>query len=296
MKLGISLLLVCVSLLVSQVFAQNAGTLDKIRKDGVITLGVRESSVPFSYYDDKQNIVGYSADMCALVVTAIKDKLQLSALTVKEIPTTSQNRLPLIANGTVDLECGSTTNNTDRAKQVAFSNTIFVIGTRLLVRKQSGLNEFADLSGKTVVTTAGTTSEKILREMNHKNNMQMNIISAKDHGESFLTLESGRAVAFMMDDALLYGQLAKSADAAKYEVVGKPQSFEAYGLVMRKSDPEFQAVVNQALFSAMKSGKASDLYAKWFTSAIPPKGINLNFPMTAEVRDHFANPNDRPFQ
>ena len=296
MKLRFVSLLVCASALISSAFGQDAGTLAKIKKDGVITLGVRESSVPFSYYDEKQNIVGYSADMCALSVSAIKDKLHLTNLTVKEIPTTSQNRLPLITNGTVDLECGSTTNNTDRAKQVSFSDTIFVIGTRLLVRRSSGIKDFSDLAGKNVVTTAGTTSEKILREMNYKNNMHMNVISAKDHGESFLTLESGRAVAFMMDDALLYGQLAKAPDAASYEVVGKPQSFEAYGLVMRRNDPEFQSVVNQALVTAMKSGKADELYKKWFTSPIPPRGINLNFPMTAEVRDHFANPNDKPFQ
>jgi len=171
-----------------------------------------------------------------------------------------------------------------------------VIGTRLLVKKGSGIKDFSDLAGKTVVTTAGTTSEKILREMNVKNNMHMSLISAKDHGESFLTLQTGRAVAFMMDDALLYGQLANARDAADYEVVGKPQSFEAYALVMRKDDPAFKALVDQALVAAMKSGLATQLYTKWFTSTIPPKGINLNFPMTDAVRDHFANPNDTPYQ
>jgi len=297
MKTKLFALLVCVSAVASNAFGQNpGGTLAKIKKDGVITLGVRESSVPFSYYDDQQKIIGYSADMCALALSAIKAKLNLPNITVKEIPTTSQNRLPLIVNGTVDLECGSTTNNTDRAKQVAFSDTTFVIGTRLLVRKGSGIKDFSDLAGKNVVTTAGTTSEKILREMNYKNKMNMNIISAKDHGESFLTLQSGRAAAFMMDDALLYGQQAKSPDAKDYEVVGKPQSFEAYGLVMRKNDPDFQAVVNGALVTAMKSGKAEQIYKKWFMSPIPPKGINLNFPMTAEVREHFQNPDDKPYQ
>ncbi|MFM0565730.1 glutamate/aspartate ABC transporter substrate-binding protein [Paraburkholderia sediminicola] len=296
MKQKFIALLVCASTVVSSAFAQETGTLAKIKKDGVITLGVRESSIPFSYYDDQQKIVGYSADMCAVAVAAIKQKLNLPNLAVKEIPTTSQNRLPLIMNGTVDLECGSTTNNTDREKQVAFSDTIFVIGTRLLVKKSSGIKDFSDLAGKNVVTTAGTTSEKMLRKMNYKKSMNMNVISAKDHGEAFLTLESGRAVAFMMDDALLYGQLAKSPDAKDYEVVGKPQSYEAYGLVMRKDDPAFRSLVNDALVSAMKSGKAEDLYKKWFTSPIPPKEINLNFPMTAEVRDHFSNPNDKPYQ
>ncbi|MGF6414867.1 glutamate/aspartate ABC transporter substrate-binding protein [Paraburkholderia sp. MM5482-R1] len=287
---------ICASTVASSVLAQEAGTLEKVKKDGVITLGVRESSVPFSYYDDQQKIVGYSADLCAIVVASVKQKLNLPNLTVKEIPTTSQNRLPLIINGTVDLECGSTTNNTDRAKQVAFSDTIFVIGTRLLVKKASGIKGFSDLDGKTVVTTAGTTSEKILREMNYKKKMNMNVISAKDHGEAFLTLQSGRAVAFMMDDALLYGQLAKSADAKDFEVVGTPQSFEAYGLVMRKNDPAFQALVNQSLVSSMKSGMIEQLYKKWFMSPIPPKDINLNFPMTAEVKDHYLKPDDKPYQ
>nr|WP_057929591.1 glutamate/aspartate ABC transporter substrate-binding protein [Burkholderia ambifaria] len=296
MKPKIIASLLLASTLVTSAFAQEPGTLEKIRKDGAVTLGVRESSVPFSYYDDKQHIVGYSADMCSLVVSAIKDRLHIPNLAVKEIPTTSQNRLPLIVNGTVDLECGSTTNNTDRQKQVAFSDTIFVIGTRLLTRKNSGIKNFSDLTGKNIVTTAGTTSEKILREMNYKNNLHMNVISAKDHSESFMTLESGRATAFMMDDALLYGQLARSTNAGNYEIVGKPQSFEAYGLVMRKNDPEFQGLVNQALVDAMKSGKAEALYKKWFMSPIPPKGINLNFPMTVEVREHFQNPSDKPYQ
>ncbi len=296
MKAKFIVALACLSALILPAFGQENGTLEKIKSSGVITLGVRESSVPFSYYDNQQKIIGYSADMCALVVAAVKQKLQLPTLTVKEVPTTSQNRLPLIQNGTVDLECGSTTNNTDREKQVSFSDTTFVIGTRLLVKKGSGIKDFSDLAGKTVVTTAGTTSEKILREMNVKNDMHMSLISAKDHGESFLTLQTGRAVAFMMDDALLYGQLANARDAADYEVVGKPQSYEAYALVMRKGDPAFKAVVDQALVAAMKSGQATQLYTKWFTSTIPPKGINLNFPMTDVVRDHFTNPNDTPYQ
>lgn len=296
MKIKVALMLFFAIARVSLASAQEADTLTKIKNTGVITLGVRESSVPFSYYDDKERIVGYSTDLCALVVSSIRNKLNLPNLAVKEIPTTSQNRLPLIVNGTVDLECGSTTNNTDRAKQVAFSDTTFVIGTRLLVRKTSGIKDFADLAGKNVVTTAGTTSEKILREMNYKKSMGMNVISAKDHSEAFLTLQSGRAVAFMMDDALLYGQLAKSSDAGDYQVVGNPQSFEAYGLVMRRNDPGFRDLVNQTLVTAMKSGKAEEIYNRWFMSPIPPKGINLHFPITAEVKEHFHNPNDTPYQ
>lgn len=284
------------SLLAGSAIAQESGTLEKIKRTGVFTLGVRESAVPFSYYDDNQKIIGYSAELCALVVEALKQKLNLPNLVVKEIPTTPLSRLPLITNGTVDLECGSTTNNLARQKQVAFSNTTFVIGTRLLVKKGSGIREFTDLVGKNVVTTQGTTPEQILREMNSKSNMRMNVISAKDHAESFLTLESGRAAGFFVDDALLYGQLAKSPNAKDYEVVGKPQSFEAYALPMRKDDPQFRAFVNDTLTRFMTSGKAADLYKKWFMSEIPPKGINLNFPLSEQLREAFSHPNDRAFQ
>lgn len=296
MKLPIVSLILCVSVHLSPAFGQQSSTLDKIKRDGVVTLGVRESAIPFSYYDDNQHIIGYSADLCAMVVTAIKQKLNMPALTVKEIPTTPQNRLPLIINGTVDLECGSTTNNLAREKQVAFSDTTFVIATRLLVKKNSGIKDFSDLSGKNVVTTAGTTPEQILREMNQKNDMHMNIISAKDHAESWLTLKGGRAAGFFIDDALLYGQLAKAQDRNEYEIVGKPQSFEAYALVMRKDDPQFRALVNDTLQQIMKSGKAKELYTRWFMSAIPPKGINLNFPLSDALKEAYAHPNDKPFQ
>jgi glutamate/aspartate transport system substrate-binding protein len=296
MKLTIPSLIMFASMLAGPAIAQEAGTLEKIKKTGVVTLGVRESAVPFSYYDDNQKIIGYSAELCGLLVAALKQKLNLPNLVVKEIPTTPLSRLPLISNGTVDLECGSTTNNLARQKQVAFSNTTFVIGTRLLVKKTSGIREFADLVGKNVVTTQGTTPEQILREMNSKNNMRMNIISAKDHAESFLTLETGRAAGFFVDDALLYGQLAKSPNAKDYEVVGKPQSFEAYALPMRKDDPQFREFVNETLTPFMTSGKAVELYKKWFMFPIPPKGINLNFPLSEQLRGAFAHPNDRAFQ
>jgi len=296
MKLKLTFLTLCASALVSSAFGQESDTLGKIKSNGVITLGIRESAVPFSYYDNNQRVVGYSAELCALVVSAVKQKLNMPNLEVKEIPTTPLSRIPLIVNGTVDLECGSTTNNLTRQKQVAFSNTTFIISTRLMVKKGSGVKDFGDLVGKNVVTTAGTTPEQILREMNNKNNMHMNIISAKDHAESFLTLTTGRASGFFIDDALLYGQKAKAPNADDYEVVGKPQSFEAYALVLRKDDPKFRALVNETLAAAMKSGKTTELYKKWFMSPIPPNGINLNFPMSDQLRDAFANPNDTAFQ
>jgi glutamate/aspartate transport system substrate-binding protein len=229
-------------------------------------------------------------------VDAVKGDLKLANLQIKTIPVTSQNRIPLIQNGTIDIECGSTTNNTERQKQVSFSNTIFIIGTRLLTKKDSGVQDFADLAGKNVVTTAGTTSERLLRKMNDDKKMGMNIISAKDHGESFLTLETSRAVAFMMDDALLYGELAKAKKPGDWAVVGTPQSREAYGCMLPKDDIAFKKVVDGAIAKVMASGEAEKIYAKWFTSAIPPKGLNLNFPLSEDMKALYKAPNDKAFE
>ncbi|MEX3630358.1 MAG: glutamate/aspartate ABC transporter substrate-binding protein [Burkholderia sp.] len=273
--------------------AQETGTLKKMKDTGVIALGHRESSIPFSYYDQNQKVVGYARDFQMKVVDAVKKKLNLPNLQVKDIPVTSQNRIPLVQNGTVDIECGSTTNNLDRQKQAAFSTTYFVIGTRLMTSKDSGVKDFADLKGKTVVTTAGTTSERLLRAMNNDKQMGMNIISAKDHGESFQTLETGRAVAFMMDDALLAGERAKAKKPDNWVIVGTPQSEEAYGCMMRKDDPAFKAVVDGAITDLEKSGEAAKLYAPWFEKPIPPKGLNLNFPLSDSMKKLYANPNDK---
>lgn len=268
-------------------------TLQRIDADGVISLGHRESSIPFSYYDDKQNVIGYSHEMALKIVDAVKTKLNKPDLKVKLTPVTSQNRIPLVTNRTIDIECGSTTNNAERAQQVAFSNTIFVIGTRLMTRANSGIKDFPDLKGKTVVTTAGTTSERLLRKMNQDKSMGMNIISAKDHGESFLTLSTGRAVAFMMDDALLAGERAKSSTPNDFVIVGTPQSHEAYGCMMRKGDPEFKKVVDDAIAKVETSGEVDAIYKKWFESPIPPKGLNLNFPPSEEIKALYKSPNDK---
>ncbi|KVF70324.1 glutamate/aspartate ABC transporter substrate-binding protein [Burkholderia diffusa] len=273
--------------------AQETGTLKKIKDTGVIALGHRESSIPFSYYDQNQQVVGYSREFQMKVVDAVKKKLNLPNLQVKNIPVTSQNRIPLVQNGTVDIECGSTTNNTERQQQAAFSDTIFVIGTRLMTKKDSGVKDFADLKGKTVVTTAGTTSERLLRKMNNEKQLGMNIISAKDHGDSFNTLESGRAVAFMMDDALLAGERAKAKQPGEWVIVGTPQSEEAYGCMMRKGDADFKKVVDDAISQVEKSGEAAKIYAKWFENPIPPKGLNLNFPLSDSMKKLYANPNDK---
>ncbi|XQM31833.1 glutamate/aspartate ABC transporter substrate-binding protein [Burkholderia gladioli] len=273
--------------------AQETGTLKKIKDTGVIALGHRESSIPFSYYDQNQKVIGYARDFQMKVVNAVKKKLNLPNLQVKDIPVTSQNRIPLVQNGTVDIECGSTTNNLERQKQAAFSTTYFVIGTRLMTSKDSGIKDFADLKGKTVVTTAGTTSERLLRAMNNDKQMGMSIISAKDHGESFQTLETGRAVAFMMDDALLAGERAKAKKPDNWVIVGTPQSEEAYGCMMRKDDPAFKAVVDGAITELEKSGEAAKLYTTWFEKPIPPKGLNLNFPLSDSMKKLYANPNDK---
>ncbi len=272
------------------------GTLKKIKETNAITIGHRESSIPFSYYDDKNQVVGYSQDLALMVVEAIKAKLGAPNLQVKLTPVTSQNRIPLIQNGTVDLEAGSTTNNKERAQQVSFSNTMFVIGTRLLVKKDSGIKDFSDLKGKNVVVTAGTTSERLIRELNEKNGLGLNIISAKDHGESFLTLQSGRAAAFMLDDALLAGERAKARKPDDWVIVGTPQSKEAYAMAMRKDDVPFKKVVDDALARAETSGEADKLYKKWFQSPIPPKGLNLDLAMSDDLKATYQHPSDQPFQ
>ena len=271
------------------------GTLKKIKDTNTIALGHRESSIPFSYYNDKQEVVGYSQELMMKVVDAVKADLKLPNLQVTLTPVTSQNRISLVQNGTVDIACGSATNNLERQKQVAFSDTIFVIGTRLLTKNGSGIKDFADLAGKNVVTTAGTTSERLLRKLNEDKKMGMNIISAKDHGESFLTLETGRAVAFMMDDALLAGARANAKHPKDWVIVGTPMSNEAYGCMMRKDDPQFKKVVDDELAKVMQSGEAAKIYNKWFMSPVPPKGMNLDFPMSDDMKAAFAHPNDQAF-
>ncbi len=288
--------LACWALVAPALAEDLGGTLKKIKESGTISLGHRESSIPFSYYDDKQQVVGYSHELMLLAAEAIKSELKLPSLQIKLTPVTSQNRISLVQNGTIDMECGSTTNNLDRQKQVAFSNTLFIIGTRLLTKKDSGIKDFPDLAGKNVVTTAGTTSERLIRKMNEEKKMNMQIISAKDHGESFLTLESGRAVAFMMDDALLAGEMAKARKQGEWHIVGTAQSREAYGCMMRKDDPQFKKVVDAAIAKAMTSGAAEKLFAKWFQSPIPPKGLNLNLPLSEDMKELFKKPNDQAFQ
>jgi len=269
------------------------GTLQKIKDTGVITLGVRDSSIPFNYNLGGVRQVGYSYDINMKIVEAIKDQLKLPNLQVKEIPITSQNRIMLLQNGTIDIECGSTTNNLERQKQASFTTSIFIIGTRIMVKKDGGIKDWADLKGKNVVTTAGTTSERLLRKMNDDQKLGMNIISTKDHGQSFLTLESGRAVAFMMDDALLYGERAKAKNPNDWIVVGKPQSRESYGCMIRKDDAPFKKLADHVITGLMKDGQINTMYTKWFMQPVPPKGLNLDFPLSEDMKALFKNPNDK---
>ncbi len=290
---SILLFAVCITGMLAYAAQPLSGTLKKIKDTGVITLGVRESSIPFNYNLGGVRQVGYSYDINMKIVDAIKKKLNIPNLEVKEIPITSQNRIPLLQNGLIDIECGSTTNNLERQQQVAFTNTIFIIGTRLLTRKDSGIKDWADLKGKNVVTTAGTTSERLLRKMNDEQHLGMHIISAKDHSQSFLTLESGRAVAFMMDDALLYGERAKARNPSEWVVVGKPASREAYGCMLRKDDPELKTLADTVIAELMKSGAIRTLYTKWFMQPVPPKGLNLDFPLSDDMKTLFQHPNDK---
>ncbi|AMG69190.1 glutamate/aspartate ABC transporter substrate-binding protein [Morganella morganii] len=296
-KLVLSVLVTGAALASAAVSAEElAGTLKKINDSGVIVVGHRESSVPFSYYDNQQNVVGYSQDYSNHIVDAVKKTLNKPDLQVKLIPVTSQNRIPLLQNGTFDFECGSTTNNLARQQQAAFSNTIFVVGTRLLTGKDSGIKDFADLAGKNVVVTSGTTSEMLLNKLNDEKQMKMRIISAKDHGDAFRTLESGRAVAFMMDDALLAGERAKAKKPDNWVIVGTPQSEEAYGCMLRKDDPQFKALIDKTVSDAQTSGEAEKSYTRWFKQPIPPKNLNLNFELSDEMKGLFKAPNDKAFE
>jgi len=271
---------------------QLTGTLQKIKDTGTITLGHRESSIPFSYYDDKQQVIGYAMDICYKVVDAIKAELKLKKIDIKLNPVTSATRIPLMANGTIDLECGSTTNNLERQKQVAFATTHFVTANRFVSRKSSKLKTVDDLKGKTVVSTSGTTNIKQATEVNAEKKLGMNIIAAKDHAESFLTVETGRAVAFFMDDILLYTLVANAKNPSEWVISADALSVEPYGIMMRRDDAPFKKVVNNAINGLYKSGEINKIYGKWFLKPVPPKGINYNVPMSAVFKKVVANPTD----
>ncbi|MFL9927014.1 amino acid ABC transporter substrate-binding protein [Herbaspirillum lusitanum] len=268
------------------------GTLKKIKDTGTLTLGVRDSSIPFSYLDDKQSYQGYSIDLCLKAATAIQKKLGLTSLNVKMVPVTSATRIPLIANGTTDISCDSATNNMERQKQVAFSVTEFVTANKFLAKKSANLKTLDDLKGKTVVSTSGTSNLKQITTLNTERNLGLNILAAKDHAEAFLMVETGRAAAFVMDDILLSSLAANSKAPGDYTVSAEALSVEPYGLILRRDDAPFKKVVDDALTVVYKGDDIKKIYAKWFQSPIPPKGVNLNVPMSAQLQAVLAKPTD----
>ena len=271
-----------------------ADTLKKVADSNKITVAYRESSVPFSYLAGSTKAVGFAVDMTELIVDAVKKKVNKPGLEVGLMAVTSQNRIPLLTNGTIDLECGSTTNNTARGKDVDFAINHFYTGTRLLTKKTSGIKNYADLAGKTVASTTGTTNAQVIRKYSQDNNLALNLVLGKDHDDSLLLVQSDRAVAFAMDDILLFGLMANSKDPASLEVVGDSLQVEPYACMMRKDDPAFKALVDGTIREAMSSGAFEKLYTKWFMSPIPPKGINLNLPMSQQLRDNLKAFSDKP--
>ena len=272
-----------------------AGTLQKIKETGAIAMGVRDSSVPFSYLDDKQQPVGFAIDVCQKVVDAVRAKLAMPGLKVVMTPVTSSTRIPLLANGTIDLECGSTTNNAARQQQVAFSNTYFLTASKFVSKAAAGIGGIVGLKGKTVVSTSGTTNIVQLNAANTARSLGLNILTAKDHAESFLLVETGRAAAFVMDDVLLASLVAASKDPAAYRISADAFSQpEPYAIMLRKDDPQFKQLVDGTTAALFRSPEGKALYDRWFTQPIPPRGLNLNLPMSPELARAFQAPSDSP--
>jgi glutamate/aspartate transport system substrate-binding protein len=275
-------------LIAASAMAQDlTGTLKKIKDSGTITIGHRETSIPFSYLDERQQPIGYSMDLCAAVVEEVKKELQMTQLNVKYNPVTPQTRIPLMSNGTIDLECGSTTNTLTRQKEVAFAPVTFITGTKLVAKKTSKIRSYKDLRNKTVVVTQGTTNERIIKSLSDKDNLNIKFLNAKDHAEAFLTVESGRAVAFSMDDVLLYGLVAKAKNPKDYEVIGDYLSYDPYGIMFRKNDDSFGVVVRRALAALMRSGEINKMYEKWFVGKLP-SGETLAMPMQPLLKAAFT--------
>jgi glutamate/aspartate transport system substrate-binding protein len=280
----------------SQVQAEElTGTLKTIKETGAITLGYRDASIPFSYLDDSQKPIGFAMDICLKIVDAVKKELKLDKIEVKLNPVTSATRIPLLANGTIDLECGSTTNNAERLKLVAFTNTHFLTASRYVSKKSSNINSIDELKGKTVVSTAGTTNIKQLTETNAARNLGINIVPAKDYAEAFLMVETDRAAALVMDDVLIASFVAGAKDPDAYviskDAFSKP---EPYGIMLRRDDAAFKKVVDAATAEVYTSGEGQKIYDKWFMAKIPPKGLNLNTPISPELKAEFAKPSDSP--
>ena len=271
------------------------GTLAKVKELGYITIGHREASVPFSYLDDKRQPVGFAVEICARIVEAVKRELKLDNLEVRYQLVTASTRIPLLANGTIDLECGNTTNNAERQQQVWYTNTHFLTASRFVSKVESKIGSISDLKGKTIVSPAGSTNIRQALEFNSRLNLGMTIVPAQDQGEAFLMVETGRAVAFVQDDIVLAGLIAISRDPKAYviseDAFSRP---EPYGIMLRKDDVAFKAVADAATSALYRSAEGAALYDKWFTQAIPPKGVNLNIPMSPAMKRAFEKPTDSP--
>ncbi len=291
-----SALLPMLALTLGAALAPQAGaqTLDKVKASGSISVAYRESSIPFSYLDDKAQPTGFGWEICGRIVDEVRRATGRADLKVETQSVTSANRIPLLVNGTIDIECGSTTNNSDRAKQVAFATNYFYTGTRLLVKANSPIKSMADLAGKKVVSTTGTTNFRIMRGYNDEKKLGFDLLGAKDHSESALMVQTGRADAFAMDDILLYGLRASAANPAEWAVVGEALQVEPYAIMLRKDDPAFKTLVDGVLARLMDSGEFTRLYTKWFMSPIPPRGVNLNAPMPKELQDNLKAKSDKP--
>ncbi|WMY10980.1 transporter substrate-binding domain-containing protein [Paraburkholderia phenoliruptrix] len=273
--------------------AYAGATLDQIKSSKEITLGYREASVPFSYLDGNQKPVGFSLDLCARVVDTLKESLGLPQLSVKYLPVAGANRIPLIKNGTIAIECGGTASNPERLQQVGFSVATFVANSRWLVKKGSGIKSAKDLKGKTVVVTQGSDSVQLAHELSDKEGLNLNVVNAHDHAESMLMLQSGRATAFLEGDILLAAKKAEATNPAQYAFLPDSYNTAVYGLMVPKNDPEFKAIVDKTLMKLMASGQFAEIYKKWFESPIPPNGTNLNFPISPALKERIAHPSDK---
>ena len=271
-----------------------SATLDKIKSTGAVTMGVRESSIPMSYTTGDSRFDGYHVEVCRMILNDIKSKLGMSTLRINYQPVTSQNRVPLVQNGTVDIECGTTTNNAGRAKDVSFANTLYVEEVRIAVKANSGINSISQLVGKKVATTTGTTSVQLLRKHEKANGVNFDEVYGKDHADSFLLLESGRADAFVMDGSILAGNIANAKNPKDYKIVGEVLSTEPIAIMVRKDDPEFLADVNAAIAKIVANGNMPGLWSKWFLSPIPPKNAVVGLELSPATKNAWANPNSKP--
>ena len=284
-----------VTLAAGSAFAQAGDTLAKIKSSGSVTLGVRESS-GLSYTLGNGKYVGFHTEMAEHIISDLQKQLGLSKLETKYQPVTSQNRIPLVTNGTVDLECGSTTNNAARQKDVAFAVTTYVEEVRMVVKTNSGIASIKDLNGKSVATTTGTTSVQTLRKNERAGGLDFKEVYGKDHADSFLMVETGRADAFVMDGSILAANISKSKNPADFKIVGEVLSVEPIACMLRKDDPAFKKAVDDSIKRQIADGSLAKLYDKWFMQPIPPKNVRVGLPASESTKAAWANPNDKPME